>query len=190
MRGLPIRSCKGFTLIELMIVIAVIAILVVIAVPNYNDYNNNQKLAEATNQLQTVLREAQNNAQTGKVCSVTSKATDWHADFTVDAVNYSFAPTCESGSVAAKQTDLVSGLSISKVAVVTKPVGLPATECALSTNTTGEVKFNNISSSVSFSAPGCPDNTNASLEITLSLISGNSRTVVIEKGGGIYVKNQ
>lgn len=40
---------RGFTLIELMIVIAIIAILVALAVPAYNDYTIRSKIAECIN---------------------------------------------------------------------------------------------------------------------------------------------
>jgi type IV pilus assembly protein PilE len=45
------RIARGFTLIELMIVVAVVAILAVIAVPNYSDYVRRGKIIEATQRL-------------------------------------------------------------------------------------------------------------------------------------------
>lgn len=42
---------KGFTLIELMIVVAIIGILTAIAMPNYTDYVKRGKAAEATSDL-------------------------------------------------------------------------------------------------------------------------------------------
>ncbi|NNE06162.1 MAG: prepilin-type N-terminal cleavage/methylation domain-containing protein [Xanthomonadales bacterium] len=40
---------KGFTLIELMIVVAIVAILVALAVPAYKDYTIRSKIAECVN---------------------------------------------------------------------------------------------------------------------------------------------
>ena len=43
------RVQQGFTLIELMIVIAIVAILVALAVPAYKDYTVRTKVAECIN---------------------------------------------------------------------------------------------------------------------------------------------
>ena len=47
----PLPGSHGFTLIELMIVVAVIGILLAIGVPNYQEYVLRSKLTDATNSL-------------------------------------------------------------------------------------------------------------------------------------------
>ena len=59
----------GFTLIELLVVVGIIVLLVGGGVAAYNNFNQNQILAQATATLRTNLRDAQNRALSGeKVC--------------------------------------------------------------------------------------------------------------------------
>ena len=51
-----LRSKKGFTLIELMIVVAIIAILAVVAVPQFTKYMRSAKAAEATELLDLIKK--------------------------------------------------------------------------------------------------------------------------------------
>ena len=51
LRRIQRKNQKGFTLIELMIVIAIIAILAAIAIPNYRNYQYKSKSSEARSNL-------------------------------------------------------------------------------------------------------------------------------------------
>ncbi len=52
------RDSKGFTLIELMIVVAILAILAVVAVPAFIKYMRRAKTAEAIDQLDKIYKSA------------------------------------------------------------------------------------------------------------------------------------
>lgn len=73
------RLARGFTLIELMIVVAVAAILVAIALPQYTDYVTRSKLTEAhanLADLRVKMEQRFQDARTyvGSACSPTGTA--------------------------------------------------------------------------------------------------------------------
>ncbi|MBB3800018.1 type IV pilus assembly protein PilA [Xanthomonas arboricola] len=71
------KNASGFTLIELVIVIAVIAILSAIAIPQYNDYIARSQLSEAVvllSGLKTPISEQFSDDNSASSCSIPSGA--------------------------------------------------------------------------------------------------------------------
>lgn len=60
------KKSKGFTLVELLVVLIMIGILSTIAAPAWFGFLNNQRLGTAQNQVYLAMREAQSNARRTK----------------------------------------------------------------------------------------------------------------------------
>ena len=56
------KNSSGFTLVELMVVVAIVAILAVIAAPSYRDMIDRSRLRAATDDLVSVMSNARANA--------------------------------------------------------------------------------------------------------------------------------
>lgn len=70
---------KGFTLIELMIVVAIIGILAAVALPAYQDYTVRAKISEAVIAGSTVKGLISEAFQTDSVAGITAAATAYQA---------------------------------------------------------------------------------------------------------------
>ncbi len=68
---------KGFTLIELMIVVAIIGILAAIAIPAYQDYTIRSKVTEGLNLAAAAKIAVAESFQANDIAGVTAAAADW-----------------------------------------------------------------------------------------------------------------
>ncbi|MAR00559.1 MAG: hypothetical protein CMI00_08475 [Oceanospirillaceae bacterium] len=111
------KSMKGFTLIELMIVVAIIGILASVALPAYNQYTAKSKFAEvvaATTAVKTAI----------DVC--------YQIEGSIASCD---ASTTGSGSVKAAQDSAFAGQYVDSVAVADTTAAITA--IAISTNGLG-----------------------------------------------------
>ena len=72
---------KGFTLIELMIVVAIIGILAAIAIPAYQDYTIRAKVTEGLNLADSAKTAVAESWQSGGTVGLKAAATSWNASF-------------------------------------------------------------------------------------------------------------
>lgn len=160
---------KGFTLVELLVVMSIIALLGIFGFANFKRLAQSQVVNKAVIQVQTALREAQSNATAGVLCAGT-----WSVKLNTTGVDLK----CDSTKTYVLENAQISSITCSSGTSLTLPV---------------TISFTPLSGLLSFSGTSGTDvclSSTPSLIVKLVNVKDSSlfKTVTINKGGGISVQ--
>ena len=101
---------QGFTLIELMIVVAIIGILAAIAIPAYQDYTVRSRVTEGLNLASSAKVAVSESFQSGGMLGLSGAAGGWNSDFTPTKYVSLISITDSSGLIAISYQTASTGI--------------------------------------------------------------------------------
>jgi type IV pilus assembly protein PilA len=137
---------QGFTLIELMIVVAIIGILAAIAIPAYQDYTIRAKVTEGLNLADSAKTAVAESFQSGGLTGLTAAATSWNNAFTktkyvntikVNTLTGVIAVTYNPGQIA----QLAAGSNLINLSPFINVIGVGETALAATGTSTGNIDW-------------------------------------------------
>jgi type IV pilus assembly protein PilA len=127
---------QGFTLIELMIVVAIIGILAAIAIPAYQDYTIRAKVTEGLNLADSAKTSVAESFQSGGTTGLKAAANSWNSSFTatkyVSNISVVSAPGATQGVITVSyDTTAIPQLAGNNAIVVAPFINNAGTETQL-----------------------------------------------------------
>jgi type IV pilus assembly protein PilA len=118
---------QGFTLIELMIVVAIIGILAAIAIPAYQDYTIRAKVTEGLNLADSAKTAVAESFQSGGTTGLKAAAASWNSAFTPTKYVSNIVVTTGTGVITVDYaTAQIAQLAVGVNQIVLSPFIQPA----------------------------------------------------------------
>lgn len=181
---------QGFTLVELLVVVAIMAMVGVVGLANYGSFGDSQQLKNSSLDIQSLIKEAQTNASTGFFCSSDgggNKAVWWVWFYKEPVSNIKkITINCDNDPLAGS-SQFVKNYKLPLNIIVNSISGIPTCSTTYP-NTWVKIVFQPLSGKVSLTAQGGGCASAQSLNINLmNTKTGNTNTVTINKGGAVSV---
>ncbi len=182
---------KGFTLIELIIVIAIMAAFMALVLPRFFNFNKSQDLQNEAESLKLALRTIQNNALSGVNKCTNARSSSWFIKIlqrsSDNVIYYQTGELCsDATTVLLEPYYLTSDVSIDKVELK---------DCSTDLKTSSpQISYNNISGAVTYnhSFAGCPITTSSTqMAVTLKSTADPDHPLklTIDSGGSLVISS-